>query len=252
MYHLPLLPGYGLNANVRSSVPVKMRTGKSFITHLSEAEENGYQGTYFPAEAPPSDNLGGYISSSSPINTRKAGGARRDPAGDFPPPDVTDTETETETETAGFVTEPEPGTPQSARAPVGPSTDVDPGAETDPGTYQRWRPPPVPEVEIPKPNDDDVAEVVFFEYGVVVFFGLSEREEKDILEDIDNAGIMKRQIQEGNWEIEECHYTVGHPHHSLIFRILILFQHDPHIAYPRIYNDFFSEFASFFDGTIGT
>ncbi|KJA15606.1 hypothetical protein HYPSUDRAFT_48243 [Hypholoma sublateritium FD-334 SS-4] len=221
MYHLPLLPGYGPNANVRSSVPAKMRTGKSFISHLSEAEENGYQGTYFPAEAPPSDNLGGYISSSSPINTQKSGGVRHGPSTDLPPQDVTDTETETET--AGFITEPEPGTPQSARVPVGPSTDVDPGAETDPGTYQRWCPPPVPEVETPKPNDDDVAEVVFFEYGVVVFFGLSELEEKNILEDIDNAGIMKRQILEGNWEVEECHYT-----------------HDPHIAYPRIYNDFFT------------
>ncbi len=51
--------------------------------------------------------------------------------------------------------------------------------------------------------------MVFFEYGVVVFFGLSESEERDILEDIENAGIMKRKIQEGSWEIEECHYTVG-------------------------------------------
>ena len=206
MYHLPLLPGYGPNANVRSSVPTKMKTGKSFISHLSEAEENGYQGTYFPAEAPPSDNLGGYISSSSPINTLKTSGARHTPAVDHPPRD--DTDFETETETAGFITEPEPGTPQSARALVGPSAHVDPGAETDPGTYQRRRPPPEQEAETPKTTDDDVAEVLFFEYGVVVFFGLSESEEKDILEDIQNAGIMKRQIQEGSWEIEECHYTV--------------------------------------------
>ena len=206
MYHLPLLPGYGPNANVRSSVPAKMKTGKSFISHLSEAEENGYQGTYFPAEAPPSDNLGGYISSSSPVNTQKTSGARHTAGVDHPPRD--DTDFETETETAGFITEPEPGTPQSARALVGPSAHVDPGAETDPGTYQRWRPPPVQEAETPKTKDDDVAEVVFFEYGVVVFFGLSESEERDILEDIQNAGIMKRQIQEGSWEIEECHYTV--------------------------------------------
>jgi len=74
----------------------------------------------------------------------------------------------------------------------------------------------------PQP-EDDIAEVVFFEYGVLVFFGLEEHQEKDILEDIENAGILKRKIEEDDWEIEECH-----------------FMHDPYIAYPRIYNDFFT------------
>jgi len=56
-----------------------------------------------------------------------------------------------------------------------------------------------------------------------VFFGLEERHEKDILEDIANAGIVKRPIEEDDWEIDECHFA-----------------HDPQIAYPRIYNDFFT------------
>ena len=34
----------------------------------------------------------------------------------------------------------------------------------------------------------------FFEYGVVVFFGLEERFEKDIIEDVEKADMMKRTI----------------------------------------------------------
>lgn len=70
---------------------------------------------------------------------------------------------------------------------------------------------------------DNIAEVVFFEYGVIVFFGLDERGERDVLEDITKAGGMKRLINEDEWEIEECHFT-----------------HDSQITYPRIYNDFFT------------
>jgi len=225
MYHLPLLPGYGPNANVRSSVPTKTKTGQSLLAHLSEVEENGYQGTYFTSPVAPSDSImrEGYITSSSPVDTRhdrvpqSADSSLVAPAG-------TDEETEMD---RGFVTEPE--TPKSdiitdvVQTPV----EIDPGAETDPGIYGRWKTPvETPETEIlsSKNQDDEVAEVVFFEYGVVVFFGLEESQEKDILEDVENAGIMKRKINEDDWEIEECHYT-----------------HDPHIAYPRIYNDFFSE-----------
>lgn len=52
-----------------------------------------------------------------------------------------------------------------------------------------------------------VAEVVFFEYGVTVFFGLSEREERDVLEDCEQAGIWTRPVAEADWEVEECHYV---------------------------------------------
>jgi len=58
---------------------------------------------------------------------------------------------------------------------------------------------------------------------VVVFFGLEERHERDIVEDIANAGIVKRPMDEDDWEIDDFHFA-----------------HDPHIAYPRIYNDFFT------------
>lgn len=70
---------------------------------------------------------------------------------------------------------------------------------------------------------DNVGEVVFFDYGVVVFFGLTEREERDILDDIQQAGVLQRPINEEEFEVEECHFA-----------------HDPNISYPRIYNDFFT------------
>lgn len=72
-------------------------------------------------------------------------------------------------------------------------------------------------------EEDRIAEVVFFAYGVAVFFGLDEGQERAIVEDISNAGILKRPMKEDDWEIEECHFA-----------------HDPTISYPRIYHDFFT------------
>jgi uncharacterized Rmd1/YagE family protein len=218
MYHLPLLPGYGPNANVRSSAPPLVKKGKAFMDRLLEAEENGYQGTYFPPQADSPSDLHrgeGYISSSSPIQSR----AVQRPKDDHMP----ETDVETEVEQSGFATEPE--TP-FLEVPSGANVEVDPGAETDPGIYSKWKSPAeTPDAALPSRREEEVGEVVFFEYGVVVFFGLSEQQERDILEDVDHAGIMKRKIEADDWEIEECHFT-----------------HDPFIAYPRIYNDFFSEF----------
>ncbi|QRV90714.1 Sad1-interacting factor 3 [Ceratobasidium sp. AG-Ba] len=73
VYHLPLLPGYGQHVNVRSSPAVKSPGGKSIQSKMSEAEEYGYDGTYFAAGSPSqpySFEGGGYIASSPP-NSRK-------------------------------------------------------------------------------------------------------------------------------------------------------------------------------------
>ena len=70
----------------------------------------------------------------------------------------------------------------------------------------------------------NMAEAVFFSYGVAVFFGFSENQEIGILEDLERAGIMKRKMTLNDWEVEECHFV-----------------YNPLIVYPRIYNDFFSE-----------
>ncbi|PPQ99249.1 hypothetical protein CVT24_009294 [Panaeolus cyanescens] len=217
MYHLPLLPGYGPNANVRSSAPAKTKAGVSVMAHLSEAEENGYQGTYFTTERSrsPTSLREGYISTGSPVETIKQYNQYHHQPEEEPD--------------LGMMTEPELETPASEFVlPTAPdAVEIDPGAETDPGIYKTWKSIVEETTEVDAPprvsKDDDVGEVVFFEYGVVVFFGLSEREEKDILEDVAHAGVMKRSFKEDEWEIEECHFA-----------------HDPHIKYPRIYNDFFT------------
>jgi uncharacterized Rmd1/YagE family protein len=57
-------------------------------------------------------------------------------------------------------------------------------------------------------EEDRIADVVFFAYGVVVFFGLDEGQERAIVEDLNNANILKRPMREDDWEIEECHFAV--------------------------------------------
>ncbi|GJE96559.1 DUF155-domain-containing protein [Phanerochaete sordida] len=105
----------------------------------------------------------------------------------------------------GAMSEPEPevDTPR-IRSPVSPSV-------------------PMPSRRSPHPDPETFAEAVFFAYGVVVFFGLAEAQERSILEDVESAEIMQKPLPEARWEIEECHY-----------------EYKPFIAYPRIYNDFFT------------
>lgn len=163
MYHLPLLPGYGPNANIRSSVPLHTPGRRSFLSRLSEAEENGYQDTYFASSTTrsPTTARDGYFSAGSPIDMRK------------PLPEESEAEAEEPRER-----------PQSKR------------------------------------KEEEVAEVVFFQYGVVVFFGLEEGQEKSILEDLTNAGILKRAIKEDDWEVEECHFTVGTRRTDIVMSLL--------------------------------
>lgn len=151
MYHLPLLPGYGPHSNIRSSVPLHTPGHRSFLSRLSEAEENGYQDTYFapPTARSPTTARDGYWSYGSPGDVRK------------PLPEESEAEAEE---------------PRERRK---------------------------------KGKEEEVAEVVFFQYGVVVFFGLEEGQEKGILEDLANAGILKRAIKEDDWEVEEFHFAVG-------------------------------------------
>lgn len=238
MYHLPLLPGYGPNANVRSSASSKKKIGKSPLGHLSEAEENGYQGPYFPAHSPPA-HKDGYIS-ASPVDTRNSILRPRSPPSHLPHRRSADGDTERVDGDGdpGFMTDPEAMNPSRSNTTDGNRPDdgdvnLDPGAETDPGIYgQSWRTKKDKEAlneetEVLQDNgrgkekdgEEDIAEVVFFEYGVVVFFGLQERQEKDILEDIDKAGIIKRILNEEDWEVEECHHEVCYTRmQSEIFR----------------------------------
>jgi uncharacterized Rmd1/YagE family protein len=185
MYHLPLLPGYGPDTNIRSSAPGKP---KSFLSRLSEAEENGYQGSYFNSPAPKSPR-DGYIS-SSPINARDRRPPSPAPSAEQPTFYESDFPTPASEPEVALVSDFEPQSP-GARAEAAPASNTVLS--------------PTPQTGTP---EDKVAEVVFFEYGVVVFFGLEEPQERDILEDIEKAQVLKRRIANDDWEVEEFHYTV--------------------------------------------
>jgi uncharacterized Rmd1/YagE family protein len=172
MYHLPLLPGYGPGSNIRSSAPPQTAKAAAMQSRMSEAEENGYQGTYFTADGEPSVGLDGFISTS--------------------PADSRNKTFESEAEGEGAREEPQ-------------STPVIAGeqrAEKPHVVREFLKPPEV------VPVDEDVGEVVFFDYGVVVFFGLEEGQERSILDDLASAEVFKRLIVEDDWEIEECHFEV--------------------------------------------
>jgi len=196
------------------------------LAHLSEAEENGYEGAYFTSEQVLSPPMlqGGYISPTHEPRNIFVHFASL--PGD--PDRMIETDGEID---PGFMTEPEafllssndtdPGRSRSMDGRQDnrdrDSSPTDAGVETDPGIYgQSWErkvkeKPNTLEEDIKgkeRAKEEDLAEIVFFEYGVVVFFGLQEGQELDILDDMKTAGIAKRMLTSEDWEIEECHYTV--------------------------------------------
>jgi uncharacterized Rmd1/YagE family protein len=178
MYHLPLLPGYGPAAKVRSSVPAASHTRR--LTRMSQAEEDGYTGSYFIPGRSPDRGIShdGYIArsltSSPPIDRRRL----REPE---------EGEIEGESRERDLLVD----TPVLVQTP----TLVPP-------------PAPVSEPRTPVVSSDDTAEIVFFAYGVAVFFGFDEMQERDILEDVHSAGTLKGARAESEWEVEECHFAV--------------------------------------------
>lgn len=56
---------------------------------------------------------------------------------------------------------------------------------------------------------NQIAEAVFFSYGVSIFFGFQEDEERAVMEDLDAAGGWIRGLEEDDWEVEEFHYAVS-------------------------------------------
>ena len=196
MYHLPLLPGYSLHTNLRSSAFATSSSDTDPMYQLSEAEELGYQGTYFTSNSVEQRQLDGYMTGNgSPVHTPLISVSYEDSPQIQQPREYRD------------------DTHAPAKAPQTPNF-----------TRRKKRKPQKAE---PPVDYSNVAEAVFFSYGVAVFFGFIENQEIGILEDLERAGVMKRKMTEDDWEVEECHFV-----------------HDPLIAYPRIYNDFFSEYHS--------
>ncbi|TFY63326.1 hypothetical protein EVG20_g6356 [Dentipellis fragilis] len=202
MYHLPLLPGYGPDTNIRSSAPPPPPPSQ-------------------PAE-PETDASHPIMSSSlQQVTTDAETETEAEPQTDAEREPKTETETEIEL----------PTEPTSPTQPAAVQLEI-PSPYIIPMPGDVLSPPlePAPLVlpivatpEVPAPAPNATAEIVFLAYGVVVFFGLSEGEERALIEDLDAAGVVRRRRPEADWEIEECHYV-----------------YDSSIAYPRIYNDFFT------------
>lgn len=72
-------------------------------------------------------------------------------------------------------------------------------------------------------SSQNVAEAVFFSYGVSVFFGFQADEERTIMADCDAAGVWQHSMDEDDWEVDEFHYV-----------------YDNEAESPRIYNDMFT------------
>ncbi|KAI0763082.1 DUF155-domain-containing protein [Trametes elegans] len=202
MYHLPLLPGYGPGSNIRSSAPAVTPGNEDPSSGLSEAEEDGYQGTYFKSEeqqeASAPSPIEGFIPSASPVTATHG----------LPPnsPEQIQDAAQNEART-------------SSQQPILVNTEQ---REHESSKSETSRPKRISRRKTAL-EERNFAEAIFFEYGVVVFYGFREDQELGIIEDIEEAGIMIRKIPHDDWEVEACHYA-----------------HDPNIAFPRIFNDFFT------------
>lgn len=188
MYHLPLLPGYGPGSNIRSSAPPTSPGNEDPSTGFSEAEEEGYQGGYFTSINPStSPGIEGFIPSASPETATHRPSA---PSAEDPSEAAVLRET-LKQEHEQVVLSPEDSQPvlivpqkQGSRRP---RRSTRRAATTD---------------------EQNFVEAIFFEYGVVVFFGMREDQELSVIEDVQAGGNMTRKFQHDDWEVEACHYDV--------------------------------------------
>lgn len=176
MYHLPLLPGYSLHTNLRSSAFATSSDEADPMYQLSEAEELGYQGTYFTSNSVEERRLDGYMTGGgSPEHT---------PLVSMSYEDQLHIQHHREDHNDSHTSPKAPQSPNRTRKKKRRASKTE---------------PPV--------DYSSVAEAVFFSYGVAVFFGFTESQEIGILQDIERAGVMKRKMTQDDWEIEECHFV---------------------------------------------
>lgn len=244
VYSLPLLPGYGASTKVRSSPNVKSPGGVSLLERMTMAEDVGYDDSYFPSANPEDPQSTTqpleYILSHSPPSIIAHGellSARDVPAGHGDEREQVIEEMQERLEAgdgleaaaelrAGEEVGVKTAVLQQVYAPHGPiGTHMDPQhpgyLEHIPATAfspQELSPPPEPRHPRMSPKarrkshahfSGRIAEAVFFEYGVSVFFGFGEEEERDIMEDCEGAGTWTRGQEQDDWEVEEFHYTVS-------------------------------------------
>ncbi|RSH95283.1 hypothetical protein EHS25_000370 [Saitozyma podzolica] len=243
VYNLPLLPGYGASTKIRSSPAVKSPGGISMMERMTLAEDLGYNDSYFPvaeetqpafATSDPSE----YILSHSPPSAMSAMELMTSmdlPVGQEQQREAEIEEAQERLETGdGLHDSPELRMEEevgvrsaleheASMGVEGELTPTDENLDLHSGHVPAPQPPPKPRRRKSHSTHNQVAEAVFYSYGVSVFFGFQEGEEREIMEDCEGAGVWMRGRDEDDWEVEEFHYV-----------------YDPDAEYPRIYNDMFT------------
>ncbi|KAL7421315.1 Sad1-interacting factor 3 [Cryptotrichosporon argae] len=225
VYNLPLLPGYGASTQIRSSPAVKSPGGVSLLERMTQAEDVGYDDSYFPVrDAEPGNDPSEYILSASPPRHAEldvlATIVEGDSAEPTPIMDLNEV-------SLNDVSEPSPADTIGALGLQAPDASVptlqfdDPEEPTVPVPLSRY--PDIRHRRYESVNHNQVAEAVFFSYGVSVFFGFQPSEERLIMEDCETAGVWIGGEDEDEWETDQFHYV-----------------YDYDADYPRIYNDLFT------------
>lgn len=282
VYNLPLLPGYGAGAKVRSSPAVKSPGGVSLLEKMTEAEEVGYHDGFFPSQqeddpTPDHANPNEYMLSTSPQpgdgtmsgneevseeqnrerererRSTSTGGNGVQGSLERRLSDVVEADEVEETAAAASVPavdtvaagseamavpgseqaassaeeeQPQTGVILSTSAPDRiESEDVEAASSSVPASSDAAIPsseeqsaplvepsapihrPAAPRTRRKRISDTQVGEVVIFDYGVTVFFGFTERQEREILDDFESAGAWVKSFDEDDWEVEECHFV---------------------------------------------
>ncbi|TIB63988.1 hypothetical protein E3P77_03322 [Wallemia ichthyophaga] len=209
VYHRPLLPGYSAASCIRSSNPSRSPGGGSIIDMYEEADElpqlaemdHSHQRPFDDvANSPPRIDDDGFIREGSGV--------------------------------AGSVDESGNGSASVAAIPESNTDEPRDDADVQ-STESRRQTQTKTQKEKAKPKrkwktqlesvNDTVAEVIHFDYGVSVFYNMTESQERDILQDMVNAGVVVRPLHPDSREMEQCHYG-----------------QDSNIPSSRILNDFFT------------
>lgn len=195
---------------------------------MTQAEEMGYEEEYFPVvqediPAAPHDPSEYILSHSPPTHDvmMDAMDSVVERSGDQPEgPDNLDISERLVTDGRGHIEETEfiatspteefhlvadrsDFTPKDPYAP-------EPVSPEEPRGHNYQHPPPPSRHRRRRSHaSHNIAEAVFFSYGVSVFFGFQAGEERTIMTDCDVAGTWQQGLEEDDWEVEEFHYTVS-------------------------------------------